>query len=417
MRFRLHHVAIQTAEFDTAYFFFTKILKLPLVKPPFNFKSRRMCILSAGSVEIELCSHKKDTKILPYSSQQSGPEHIAFEVSDLDEAIKRVRSFGVLVTKEPFIPPVEEAEQPKVAFVAGPDGQEIEFRETSRTRPEKVENNAVDSNLIIPISELRIAVERENHVLSPKSYEAVKRFFLTTTCSSCWGKDLKELSREYGIQEYLRTVDNQGRLVPTKTEIIADFRRTIRDYPDFKLWLKEGSCSEQKHSAKTILFPARWLCHLAGFRHLSVHLFLVPVGDDKYILVQVRGTEKAESPGCFDLPVAGHVGPEQTEQEALLREAKEELGLEESDLINLTELGVYEYTEPNSVSWRRNIEVRRVFQASLNAKKLLEIRATQDEVAAVALFWTSAMESLIALFPERVASGLRSSMPIFKGCG
>lgn len=267
------------------------------------------------------------------------------------------------------------------------------------------------------ISELRNAVEKEDYMLTPKSYEPVKRLFLATTSSSDGRKRWKEMAPEYGIPEYLFSVDSRGHAVLTAARIIEDFRRTLGYHPDFDLWFKGGSSFKKEPSAKTTLFPARWLCHLTGFRHLSAHLFLAPDGDNEHILVQVRGTEKAESPASFDVPVAGHVEAEQTEQEAVLREAKEELGLEPDVLMNLTAIGGYEYRDSNSKSWIRNVEFRRVFKATLSPSTLGEVRPAREEVAAIALFSISAIESLIAKFPERVASGLRLSMPIYSACG
>ncbi len=259
-------------------------------------------------------------------------------------------------------------------------------------------------------------MEKEGYVLTPSSYEAVKRLFLATTASSDGRKRWKEMVSEYGIQEYLFSVDSRGHPILTAARIIEDFRRTLVYHPDFDLWFTRGSSFKKERSAKTTLSPARWLCHLTGFRHLAAHLFLAP-GDNEHILVQVRGTEKAESPASFDVPVAGHVEAGLTEQEAVLREAKEELGLEADALMNLTAIGGYEYKDPDSKSWIRNVEFRRVFKATLSPSTLGEVRPAREEVAAIALFSISAIESLIEKFPERVASGLRLSMPIYRGCG
>jgi isopentenyldiphosphate isomerase len=191
----------------------------------------------------------------------------------------------------------------------------------------------------------------------------------------------------------------------------------LEDHPDFRLWFSEGASVDQKDSEKEALLPARWLCHLAGFRHLSVHLFLTIDGDDEHLLVQVRGTKKAESPAAFDLPVAGHVGAEHTEEEALLAEAREELGLEADDLIRLTALSSYQYKEPDSSSWMRNVEFRRLFEAALSPTTFSKLRPAQGEVAAIALFSILEVESMLSTFPERVASGLRSSFPIYRANG
>lgn len=274
--------------------------------------------------------------------------------------------------------------------------------------------NAASNDSADSISELRLVVEKENFVLTPRSYEAVKRLFFTAASSFDRGKHWKAVSPEYGIREYFRTVDSRGRFTSAAAGVLEDFRRTLGDHADFDGWFREGASIDQERSESRTLLPARWLCHLGGFRHLSVHLFLLLDGDDEHLLVQVRGTGKAESPGAFDLPVAGHVASEQKERDALLREAREELGLEAADLLKLTVLGGYEYEEPDSSSWMRNVEFRRLFEAALSPNTFLELRPPRDEVAAIALFSISEAESMIAAFPERVASGLRCSLPIYR---
>lgn len=264
------------------------------------------------------------------------------------------------------------------------------------------------------ISELRLAVEAEDFVLTPKSYDAAKRLFLKVKSSDDRSERWKTVSPEYGTREYFRTVDRLGSVSSTTAGVLEDYRRTLGDYAAFEAWFNEGSSIDQERCETRTLLPARWLCHLGGFRHLSVHLFLRLDGNDEHLLIQVRGTRKAESPGAFDLPVAGHVAAEQNDRDALLREAKEELDLEAADLLKLTALGGYEYKEPDSSSWMRNVEFRLVFEAALSGSTFSKLRPAQDEVAAIALFSIAEVESMIATFPERVASGLRSSFPIYR---
>ena len=280
-----------------------------------------------------------------------------------------------------------------------------------RNRRKKVAKALAGDPLIDPVSELRIAVEKDDYVLTPKSYRAAKGLFLATQHFSPRGKSWKDLSPEYGNREYLCSVDSKGSVVSSPSELVEDFRRTREKYPDFEFWFREGPLFPAQEAS---LFPARWLCHLAGFRHLSAHLFLMPGEDTEYVLVQVRGIKKPESPGCFDLAVAGHVGAGQTEKEAAMREAKEELDLDTGDLRDLTMIGGYEYLENSaSGSWIRNVEFRRVFKASLSQGALAHLRPAQDEVAAISLFSVTAIESLVTTFPERVASGLRASLPVY----
>jgi catechol 2,3-dioxygenase-like lactoylglutathione lyase family enzyme len=130
MKFSLHHIAVQTADFDSAFNFFTRILKLGIIKKPFRFKTRTLCLLNAGNVQIELYSQKGDVETVPWSSIQLDPDHLAFKILDLSAAIERCKKFKVKILKEPFTPPTNDPKQIRVAFIEGPDRQEIELRES-----------------------------------------------------------------------------------------------------------------------------------------------------------------------------------------------------------------------------------------------------------------------------------------------
>ena len=132
----IHHICIQTLDFEKAFKFYTEAIGLPVLREPFDFKGvRRLAWLDAGSIIIELNSLKRGTKdrACPYSSFGLGPSHIAFEVDDLDPVIERLRAHNVPIVKPPFLPPTGDPHQPRVAFVEGPDGDHIELRESPTT--------------------------------------------------------------------------------------------------------------------------------------------------------------------------------------------------------------------------------------------------------------------------------------------
>jgi len=127
---RIHHVAIQTACFERAFQFYHEILGIRVAKEPFNYKGRRMLAwLDAGSVMIELYSVKSGNSPQPYNDCRVGTDHIAFEVKNIEEVIIHLSEQGVKVLKQPFYPPTDDPDQPRVAFIEGPDGEEIELRE------------------------------------------------------------------------------------------------------------------------------------------------------------------------------------------------------------------------------------------------------------------------------------------------
>ncbi|MEO3798108.1 VOC family protein [Nonomuraea sp. B10E15] len=129
---RAHSVAVQTADFDTAYTFYTTVLGLRTVREPFLFKTRTLAWLDGGGVLIELFSMKKGHTSFPYTDVNLGLTHIAFEVPDLDEAIELCKQHNVPITQGPMTPPSGDPLQPRVLFVEGPDGQAIQLREPRR---------------------------------------------------------------------------------------------------------------------------------------------------------------------------------------------------------------------------------------------------------------------------------------------
>ncbi len=61
-------------------------------------------------------------------------------------------------------------------------------------------------------------------------------------------------------------------------------------------------------------------------------------------LVQVRALGKPLFPGCFDMPAGGHVVGLETNEEAVLKELAEELGLAPDDVEGLAVLGALTIT-------------------------------------------------------------------------
>ncbi len=126
----MHHVAIQTADFCRAFWFYTELLGLSVVKAPFDFNHKRtLAWLDAGGVLIELYSVKEGWQPEPYCDRRLGADHIAFEFADLQAILDKLTRNGFTILKGPFLPPTGDPDQPCVAIVRGPDGEELELRE------------------------------------------------------------------------------------------------------------------------------------------------------------------------------------------------------------------------------------------------------------------------------------------------
>jgi catechol 2,3-dioxygenase-like lactoylglutathione lyase family enzyme len=125
----IHHVAVQTRNYDQAFLFFTELFGLKVKKPTTEYKTRKLCILDAGAIEIELFSNKVSEPCSQFQPNSSGPHHLAFVVDDLNYEIERLHKSGIKIVKYPFIPVSDDKNVLPIAFIEGPDGQEVELRQ------------------------------------------------------------------------------------------------------------------------------------------------------------------------------------------------------------------------------------------------------------------------------------------------
>jgi len=75
------------------------------------------------------------------------------------------------------------------------------------------------------------------------------------------------------------------------------------------------------------------IAHKEGRLHKSIHLWII--NDDGEVLLQYRCGDKRLYPNTWDVSVGGHVSTKENSVDALVRETKEELGIdiEENELI------------------------------------------------------------------------------------
>ena len=125
----IDHVALQTANFDAAVDFYTRVLGAELIERR-QFKRRRMAWLRLGDVRLELFSAREGETLVPWSDFTSGPVHLALRVPNLDEFLKQAVACGARFHPShpgPFTPPVAGARP--IAYLLGPDGEEVEIRD------------------------------------------------------------------------------------------------------------------------------------------------------------------------------------------------------------------------------------------------------------------------------------------------
>lgn len=94
-----------------------------------------------------------------------------------------------------------------------------------------------------------------------------------------------------------------------------------------------------KYGEKTNETIERGGAHKSGILHRVVHLWILNQNND--VLIQQRSASKEAGPNLWYVSVGGHIESSETIEDTLIRETKEELGL---DISHLMDSIVYLYT-------------------------------------------------------------------------
>jgi isopentenyldiphosphate isomerase len=259
-----------------------------------------------------------------------------------------------------------------------------------------------------PWLDLRREVAAGRDGLNQKLYEQIQRLFVDGYAD---GKESPEsVSGEYGKDEFLLVVNEEGNPAALPHSVLSEFARTASKYPAYLRWFREDVPNGGEHPGERVLLAARWLCHLTGLRHRTIELLLDPPGLEGHTLIQVRSLTKVDSPGDFDVPCAGHVTGVDETSLALEKELREELNLSLSDLEDLRVVGTYNAFARADRPGFTNNELRVLYKAGLKPGSAGKIRFSDGEVAALCVFSLPELKALVSRYPERVASGLYEAL-------
>jgi lactoylglutathione lyase len=124
------HTSIRTSNMDRSIDFYTRLLDLKLVSrreiPQNNAEIAFLRDPQAKGATLELTFYRNQKKFIQADYEDRVFDHLAFEVTDMNQTINAMRKGKVTITDEPFklSPPGST-----IAFVEDPDGTLIELIE------------------------------------------------------------------------------------------------------------------------------------------------------------------------------------------------------------------------------------------------------------------------------------------------
>ncbi|QQL51288.1 SMU1112c/YaeR family gloxylase I-like metalloprotein [Mucilaginibacter ginkgonis] len=116
---KIHHIAIICSDYEVSKHFYTEILGLDIVREVHREarQSYKLDLSVGGDYQIELFSFP-GPPARPSRPEAQGLRHLAFEVGNIEDALRSLRDNGVVV--EPIR--VDEFTGKRYTFFADPDG-------------------------------------------------------------------------------------------------------------------------------------------------------------------------------------------------------------------------------------------------------------------------------------------------------
>jgi len=255
------------------------------------------------------------------------------------------------------------------------------------------------------VKELRDVVRQANRLVSPVVMTRLLELHARCLEDQAHEHHVAHLAPAYGAREQLLVVAACGQPASLDPKARLELERATMRESGLARWMRPSS--------ETGVWVARWLCHLAGLRHRTVQLFIDHPHFSQATLVQIRSVDKAHYPGCLDIPAAGHVSGDENPRDALVAELAQELGLSARQLLMVVPIGGYEAKDDHTQTAMLDVEFRLVYAARLCEGAMREVCFADGEVAALAICDLDELQALLDRYPERAASGLRGSWPLY----
>jgi len=128
---KIHHICIQTDNYNESLKFYKNILGFSVFKETKNFHKRAYnSWLELNSFMIELQTKKEDQKLIDYSKNSKGINHICFLVDDIEKEYIRIKELGYNKFKRKNNSDIYIVENEKLLKIIAPEGTIIEIRDT-----------------------------------------------------------------------------------------------------------------------------------------------------------------------------------------------------------------------------------------------------------------------------------------------
>ena len=128
---KIHHICIQTNDYNESLKFYKNILGFSIFKETKNFHKRAYNTwLELDSFMIELQTKKEDQKLIDFSKNSKGINHICFLVDDVEKEYIRIKKLGYNKFKRKNDSDIYIVENEKLLKIIAPEGTVIEIRDT-----------------------------------------------------------------------------------------------------------------------------------------------------------------------------------------------------------------------------------------------------------------------------------------------
>lgn len=126
----IHHICIQTNDYENSLSFYTDILGFVIEKESKNFHSRDYNTwLKLGDFRIELQTSKRNVALNKWSKLNAGIVHMCFMVDDVAKEYDKIKDLGYNDFKCKNGEELYLVEDSYLFKVKAPEGTEIEFRD------------------------------------------------------------------------------------------------------------------------------------------------------------------------------------------------------------------------------------------------------------------------------------------------